>query len=138
VLTLEGPNGGRRAVWLVHRVMRREVIKTGLHIHDHLLIQCLGMTQPRGDGRAYMNYKVIAYPPRKQEPNWARVAAIYKDNDLVNYEPPPLVEEASVTHRTGEGTAANPTTAAPIEKPSDAALPGMSSSQLRPDEDIPF
>jgi hypothetical protein len=137
VVTLEGPNGGRRCVWLVHRVMRREVIKTGLHLGDHLLIQCIGMTESRGGGNSYMNYKVAAHPPRRQEPNWPRVAALYKDDDLIIYEPtgPP---EALTTHRTGNGDNDNPTTSTPVTPPrSDAALP-PGTPLPQGDDDIPF
>jgi hypothetical protein len=113
VVTLQGPRGGRRSVWLHHTVLRNEFIKARVTYGEFVVIRYLGRIEPDGGGEPYAAYKVhVDRKTSSRPPDWDALAKAY----------------GVQTDR--------PTMPAPELQPDD--LPVRGSSQLGPDDDIPF
>lgn len=82
VVTLEGPNGGRRSVWLIHAVLRRGFERANVQLGEVVLIRFLGKRQPEGGGNAWHDYAVVVDRPVGTEAgrvDWVAIARTHGD-----------------------------------------------------------
>lgn len=113
VVTLQGPNGGRRSVWLAHAVLRRGFIRANVQLGEVVLVRYVGPKVPEGGGNVWHDYVVV--PDRDTStgaPDWAAVARAHEDGvdvDTTNGagdaapEPPPPVPPRERDERCRNG-----------------------------------
>jgi hypothetical protein len=78
VITLRGPNGGLRSVWLHHQVLRNAFMRERPAIGEMVYIKYLGKVEPKGGGTRYADYKlVVDRPVENTSVDWARLEAQY-------------------------------------------------------------
>lgn len=130
VVTLEGPNGGRRSVWLIHKVLRRAFARENVVLGEIVAIRYLGKKDPAGPGQPYADYKVGVdrnYGDAAA-PDWAAVLAAHDDDPIGDdVAAPPGYGSNGVTAKQTGSDGATETAVVPAGAP----LPPL-------DDDIPF
>lgn len=81
VVTLQGPNGGRRSVWLIHTVLRRGFIRANVQLGETVLVRYVGVVQPEGGGQPWHDYRVVVDRAAggARGPDWQQVAKEHED-----------------------------------------------------------
>jgi hypothetical protein len=109
VVTLRGPNGGERSIWLWHRVLRGKFVRANVHLGETVAIRFDGMQEPKGGGQEYANYSFAVDRPGGDSgaPDWTKIATTYGDElddvqrmreSLADAEPAPLRAEDLPAH----------------------------------------
>jgi hypothetical protein len=76
VVTLEGPQGGMRSVWLHHTVLYNAFIRLRPEIGETVYIHYLGKVEPKGGGARYADYRVaVDRPEAARTADWNLIAA---------------------------------------------------------------
>lgn len=132
VVTLQGPNGGRRSVWLHHAVLRRAFVRADVQLGELVLIRYVGRVEPEGGGNPYADYRVaVDRPSPTGAPPWQRIAALHED---------PL-EGTAMTHvpvDVDEVRQHVPAAAGAGELQAGDAPLGQAPKPAPADDDIPF
>jgi len=94
VLELTDPVGAAWSLWLLHTVLRREVIRARPIIGETLYVRYEGQVRPDGGGALYENYTVLVdRPDQNNELDWDRIAQRYEpdtaDRDPLDQWMPP-------------------------------------------------
>lgn len=81
VVTLEGPNGGRRSVWLHHAVLRRGFERANVQLGEVVLVRFVGKVSPAGGGNAWHDYRVaVDREASAAGADWAAIAKAHGDD----------------------------------------------------------
>lgn len=85
VLELQDPVGAPWSLWLLHTVLRREVIRARPVVGETLYVRYEGQVRPEGGGAAYENYTVLVdRPDQNGDLDWNQIAAQYGDTDAAD------------------------------------------------------
>lgn len=88
VVTLQGPNGGRRSVWLAHAVLRRGFERANVQLGETVLVRYVGPKVPEGGGNVWHDYVVVVdRGSSSSAPDWSAIARAHED--VVDELPPP-------------------------------------------------
>lgn len=89
VVTLQGPEGGRRSVWLHHAVLRRAFVRSSVQLGEVVLIRYLGRVTPEGGGNSYADYRLaVDRPTPSGAPDWRAIAESHEDLEHLDETPP--------------------------------------------------